>query len=481
MKYDIVIGLEIHSELLTKSKAFCSCKNEFGNDPNTNCCPVCIGLPGALPVLNAKAVEYTIKSGLAFNCSISKEAVYERKNYFYPDLSKAYQISQLEKPICINGSVTINDKKIRINRIHMEEDAGKNIHDEASGNSLVDYNRCGVPLIEIVTEPDISSSDEAVKFLEVVRETLIYIGVSDGKMNEGSLRCDVNVSLKQKGSNVLGKRTEMKNLNSFKAVKRAIDYEVERQSNELDLGNQIVQETRKWDDEKGYGFSLRTKEESNDYRYFPDQDLPPILISDDYVNEIKSTIPKLPNERREYYIKSLNLPEYDAKVLTDKREISDYFEKCISIYNDPKAISNFLMSNLLKIIKNEENESINFRVAEKDICDIIKMQAEGKISSSSAKIVFEKSWESEKKPMSIIEQMGLVQVSDESFIENLVKEIIKENPDAVNSYKNGNDKLLGFFVGQTMKLSKGKINPSVANKVIIRLLKSEGEEWLNQQ
>jgi len=471
MKYDVVIGLEVHSELKTQTKAFCGCKNEFGSMPNTNCCPVCLGLPGALPVVNKKSVEYAIKAGLAFNCSISNYTVFERKNYFYPDLSKAYQISQLEFPLCENGYVELlleeNNKKIRLNRIHMEEDAGKNLHDDFTNSSLVDFNRCGVPLIEIVTEPDLSSSDEAVEFLNQVKETLVYIEVSDGKMQEGSLRCDVNVSLKPKGSETLGNRTEMKNLNSFKAVKRAIEYEIKRQEKLLDDNKTIAQETRRWDDIEGKSYSLRTKEESQDYRYFPDKDLLPITVEDSYVEEVKSILPKLPNERRKEYTTNLNLPDYDAKVLTQNKEVANYFENCLQILNEPKRVSNFIMSHVLRLLKlenEEENNKIN--VTEKQLCDIINMAKAGEISSSGAKVLFEKCWETQKDPKVLCEDLGLKQVSDESELENIIKNIIKENPQAVTDYEGGNKRALTFFIGQVMKATKGKANPAVVNKIL---------------
>jgi aspartyl-tRNA(Asn)/glutamyl-tRNA(Gln) amidotransferase subunit B len=474
MKYDIVIGLEIHSELLTNTKAFCSCKNEFGGMPNTHTCPVCLGLPGALPVVNGKAIEFAIKAGLAFNCEINSEAIYERKNYFYPDLSKAYQISQLEKPICVGGVVKINtkngEKQINLNRIHMEEDAGKNIHDSFLNKSLVDFNRCGVPLIEIVTEPEITSSEDAVLFLEEVRETLIYIDVSDGKMQEGSLRCDVNVSIKPKGREELGNRTEMKNLNSFKAVKRAIDYEVIRQTKLVDNGERIAQETRRWDDDKGEGYSMRTKENSNDYRYFPDADLLPIKITRDYVNEIKETIPRLASVRRKHYVNELKLPEYDAKVLTNDRAISDYFDKCLDFYNEPKAVSNFIMSHVLRLLKDSDEESIVIPIKPSGLCDIIKLAKEGVISSSGAKTLFEAVWESGKEPNELVEELGLKQMNDEGTIEKIVDELIDNNPQVVEEYKAGNKRTMTFFIGQVMKQTRGKANPGVVSKLLNKKL-----------
>ncbi|MGD9900983.1 MAG: Asp-tRNA(Asn)/Glu-tRNA(Gln) amidotransferase subunit GatB [Spirochaetales bacterium] len=478
MKYDIVIGLEVHSELKTNTKAFCSCKNEFGGMPNINCCPVCLGLPGALPVANKTAVEYTIRAGLAFNSIINNEAIFERKNYFYPDLSKAYQISQLEKPICVGGSVEVEledgtTKHVSLNRIHMEEDAGKNMHDDFLGISMVDFNRCGVPLIEIVSEPEIYSSDEAVRYLDQIRQTLIYIGVTDGKMQEGSLRCDVNVSLKEHGCKVLGNRTEMKNLNSFKAVKRAIDYEVERQASLLGEGKTIDQETRRWDDNLGKSFSMRNKENSNDYRYFPDRDLLPINITEEYIAEIKKHLPELPISRKKRYIDKLGLPEYDAKVLTNKKAISDFFEECLTIFNEPKAVSNFIMSHVLRVLKEDlDTENINIKITAQNLCAIIKMAKNAEINSSGAKTLFEAVWETGKDANDLVESLGLKQVSDEGQIEKIVLEIIDANPQAVIDYKAGNTRAITFFMGQVMKMTKGKANPGIVNKLI--------EEQLNK-
>ncbi|MDD4211746.1 MAG: Asp-tRNA(Asn)/Glu-tRNA(Gln) amidotransferase subunit GatB [Clostridia bacterium] len=471
MKYDIVIGLEVHSELKTQTKAFCSCKNEFGGQPNTHCCPICLGLPGALPTTNKTALEYTIKAGLAFNCKINNQAVFERKNYFYPDLSKAYQISQLEKPSCVNGYVTIDtlsgEKNIRINNIHMEEDAGKNIHDDFAGVSLVDFNRCGVPLIEIVSEPDLSSADEAVSYLEQIKESLVYIGVTDGKMQEGSLRCDVNVSLKPEGSKILGNRTEMKNLNSFKAVKRAIDYEVERQAKILDNDGRITQETRRWDDAKEESTSMRGKENSQDYRYFADRDLMPIIVEDDYVLEIAKNMPMLPRARRQYYINKLSLPEYDANVLTQDKIVSDYFDECLKILNEPKLVSNFVMSNVLRLSKsNLTPDIIEIRITPENLCDIIIMANNNVIISSGAKTLFEECWNSSKTPKVLVKELGLEQVSDESELLKTVTDIIEANPQAVQDFKKGNKKAITFFMGQVMKATRGKANPEVIKKII---------------
>ena len=389
-QYDIVIGLEIHAELNTKTKVFCSCKNSFGETPNTNCCPVCVGLPGALPVLNKKAVENTIKAGLCVGCEINDLAVFERKNYFYPDLSKAYQISQLVRPICIGGGITLDSgKRIRINRIHLEEDAGKLIHKTKTIGTLVDYNRGGIPLMELVTEPDFSSADEAVEFLDKLRRTYIYSGVANCKMEEGGMRCDVNLSVKEKGSNALGTRTEMKNLNSFKMVKRAIEYEAKRQIEELENGGTIIQQTRKWDDNKGKSYSMRSKENSHDYRYFPDPDLLTVEIDRESVERIRKTIPLLAGDRIKIYVEQYNLPEYDAKILTNEKFVSDYFEKCLSLYSAPKQISNWIMTEILKILKENPCEDLNQIISAENLVEIIKMVDTKEINRPNSKILLE--------------------------------------------------------------------------------------------
>ena len=470
MEYDVVIGLEIHAELKTKTKAFCSCQNKFGSMINTNTCPVCLGMPGALPTINKQAVMYSIKSGLSFGCDINDVAIFERKNYYYPDLSKAYQISQLERPICLNGQIRykINgeEKICRIDNIHMEEDAGKSIHAEELGCSLIDYNRCGVPLVEIVTKPDISSAEEAVEVLKNIKETLFSIGVSDCKMQEGSLRCDVNISLKPKGSEKLGTRTEMKNLNSFKAVSRAITYEVERQKEILDKGERIVQETLKWDDNLGKNFSLRSKEASNDYRYFPDPDLLWVEIPRDYVKEIKDTIKELPYDKKNRYSKELGLPDYDIEVLTLSEEISNYFDECLKYYNKPKIVSNWVMGDILRKQKENINGEITLNISPENFVELIKMVENNELSINSAKEVFEEMWVSNEKAKNVAEKLGLLQVNDESGVEKYVDEVLANNPKAISDYKNGNERTLTFIVGQVMKLSRGKANPQIVNKMV---------------
>ena len=464
MKYDTVIGLEVHCELKTATKCFCGCKNNFGDEPNSNCCPVCLGFPGALPVLNKKAVEYAVIAGLAFNCSINNESVFERKNYFYPDLSKAYQISQLEKPLCVNGYVEINvngtPKKIRLNRIHLEEDAGKLIHD-GIGGTVVDYNRGGVPLIEIVTEPDIASADEAVAFLEALKNTIAYTGISDVKMEEGSLRCDVNLSVKPCDSVVLGTRTEMKNLNSFKAVYRAINYEQKRQIEEIEDGHKIVQETLRWDDSIGESKSMRSKEDSQDYRYFPDPDLLPVYISNEQIEALKNSIPKLPGELKQIYL-SYGLSDYDSSLLTESKAISDYFNEVLSYVNEPKIVANFIINEVLRKLK-ETNEN---KVLAKQLAELVTLVAKKEISATAGKQVFEQMWETGETANVLVEKLGLKQVNNDDELKGFVDQAIANFPQSVADYKSGKTSAIGFLVGQVMKASKGKANPQRVNEML---------------
>lgn len=464
MKYDTVIGLEVHCELKTETKCFCSCRNKFGDKPNTNCCPVCLGFPGALPVLNKKAVEYAVIAGLAFNCSINNESIFERKNYFYPDLSKAYQISQLEKPLCINGYVpiTVNgvEKRIRLNRIHLEEDAGKLIHDGVNG-TVVDYNRGGVPLIEIVTEPDITSADEAVAFLETLRNTIAYTGISDVKMEEGSLRCDVNLSVKPAGSEVLGTRTEMKNLNSFKAVHRAIEYEQKRQIEEIEDGYRIIQETLKWDDQLGESRSMRSKEDSQDYRYFPDPDLLPVYISDEQIKALKDSLPKLPRELKQEYM-SYGLSDYDASLLTESKSISDYFNLTLSYINQPKLVANYIINEVLRKLKEDNNNKIDA----KNLAELLILIDKKEISSTAGKQVFEEMWNTGKTANQLVDSMGLRQVNNDAELKNYVLSAIEQFPQSVLDYKSGKTSAVGFLVGQVMRASHGKANPQRVNEML---------------
>lgn len=470
--YDTVIGLEVHCELKTQTKCFCSCKNEFGAEPNTNCCPVCLGMPGALPVLNQKAVEYAMRAGLALNCEISNVSVFERKNYFYPDLAKAYQISQLEKPLNVGGYVDIevngNKKRIRLNRIHLEEDAGKLIHGEMGG-SLVDYNRGGVPLIEIVSEPDIASAEEAVAFLENLRNILVYTGISDCKMQEGSLRCDVNVSVKKVGESRLGTRTEMKNLNSFKAVFRAINYERDRQIKVLEEGGKILQETLRWDDNKGKSISMRTKEDSNDYRYFPDPDLIPIYVSKEYIDEVKSSIPMLPEARVNKYVKELGLPEYDAKQMVSDVVVCNFFESCFKMLPKAKLISNFIMTEIMRKLKETEGDTV-INVTSENFTKLLSAIDKGEISNNAAKTVFEEMWKDNEDAEKIIERLGLKQMNNDDELAQLVENAIASFPQSVADYKAGNTKSIGFLVGQVMKTSGGKANPQKVNAMLTQML-----------
>ena len=469
MKFETVIGLEVHVELATNTKIFCGCKNEFGGEPNTHCCPVCIGMPGVLPVLNEKVVEFAAKAGLALNCDIANFSKMDRKGYYYPDLPKAYQISQFDLPICIGGYVDYfeggEQKRVRLTRIHMEEDAGKLLH-EAGAGTAVDYNRCGVPLIEIVTEPDLRSAGEAKEFLETLKSIIQYTGVSDCKMQEGSLRCDVNISVREQGSDVLGTRTEMKNLNSFSAVFSAIEAESKRQIAVIMDGGEIVQETRRFDDVKGKSYAMRGKEEAHDYRYFPDPDLVPIVLTDEQIDGFRKSLPELPDEKKSRYIEELGLPEYDAGILTSERYIAEFFEECIEIYNEPKKTSNFIMTDLLRLLKDECVSAEDMSVTPKQLADTIKMIDDGKINITVGKTVFEEVFKTGEEPAAIVEKNGLVQINDTDELQSIIKTVIDENPKPVADYKGGNKKAMAFFVGQVMKATKGKANPKTVNEII---------------
>ena len=473
--YDIVIGLEVHSELSTKTKIFCSCPTEFGGEPNTHCCPVCMAMPGALPVLNKKVVEYAIKAGIATNCTIAKESKNDRKNYFYPDLPKSYQISQFDMPLCTNGFVEIETengpKKIRLVRIHIEEDAGKLNHDEYGRGSLVDLNRAGVPLIEIVSEPDISSASEAEAYLKKLKSILEYIEVSDCKMQEGSLRADVNVSVKKKGTDELGTRTEMKNMNSFRSIVRAIEYESERQIEVLENGGIITQETLRWDDVSGKTFLMRDKEDAQDYRYFPEPDLAMIRISDEYVQKISKTLPEMPEKRKARYIEELGLPEYDANILTSSKHLSDLFERANNVCNNPKAVSNWIMSDIIKILNEEGIEADKLPFSAEQLGKLINLIDKRTISTSIAKTVLEEMTVNPKDPEEIIKEKGLIQISDEGAIKEIVLKVLEENPQSIADYKAGRDRALGFLVGQAMKQTKGKANPQMLNTMFLEELK----------
>ena len=467
--YDVVIGLEVHAELNTNTKVFCSCPNHFGSDTNTNCCPVCIGLPGALPILNKKAVELTIKAGLCMGCRINDIAVFERKNYFYPDLSKAYQISQLERPICIGGGVQLdNGKFIRLNRIHLEEDAGKLIHKNASIGTLIDYNRGGVPLIEMVSEPDITSADEAVEYLNKLRNNLVYAGIADCKMEQGGMRCDVNLSVKKKGSDELGTRTEMKNLNSFRSVQRAIEYETMRQIELVEAGGVVRQETRKWDDEKGESFSMRSKESANDYRYFPDPDLLSVKIERDLVEKLKAELPKLPMERRKIYLEEYSLPEYDVDILLSQKEISDFFDEALTYYNEPKTLSNWIMTEVLKYVKTEEEFKMPLKA--KALTEVLEMYDQKALSQANAKSLIEKLINEGGDAKELAKKYNLINDISDDAVEEALKQIIEANPKAREDYKVNPDKISTFFVGQVMRATKGKANPDKVKELLNKYL-----------
>ncbi len=473
-KYEVIMGLEVHAELSTKTKAYCGCSTKFGEDPNTNCCPVCMALPGALPVLNEKVVEYAVKAGLAMNCDITMDSKQDRKNYFYPDTPKAYQISQFDKPLCENGYLDVNvngtNKKFGITRIHIEEDAGKLIHDAFTGDTLVDFNRCGVPLIEIVSEPDFRSAEEVVCYMQTLKSILEYLDICDCKMQEGSLRCDVNLSIRPRGQKEFGVRTETKNLNSFKAIQRNIEYEIERQINLLENGEKVVQETRRWDDAKGINVSMRTKEDAQDYRYFVEPDLMPIKLTEEYIENIKENLPMMPNVRRNLYIEKYGLSEYDADQITNSKKQADFFDETVKHTDNPKLVANWIMGDLARMLNEQEMEIADIKFTPKDLADMINLNLKGTISSKIAKVVFEEMFNTGKKPDEIIKEKGLVQVSDEGLIKEIVTKVVENNPQSVIDYHAGRDRALGFLVGQVMKETKGKANPQIVNKYILEAL-----------
>ena len=472
--YEIVMGLEVHSELSTKTKIFCSCPTEFGGEPNTHCCPICMAMPGTLPVLNEKVVEYAVKAGLATNCEIARTSKNDRKNYFYPDLPKAYQISQFDMPLCINGHIDIETedgtKSIRIERIHIEEDAGKLNHDEYGRGSFVDLNRAGVPLIEIVSKPDLRSKEEVESYLRKLKSILEYIEVSDCKMQEGSLRADVNVSVRKKGSKEFGTRTEMKNMNSFKSILRAIEYESNRQIDVIENGGEVEQESLRWDDISGKTFSMRDKENAQDYRYFPDPDLVAIKISDEYINNIKNNLPELPDSRKKRYMEEYKLPEYDSRLITASKYLSDLLEEAVEVCNNPKTVSNFIMTDITKFLNEKELEPEEIPFTAEQLGELVKLIDKGTISSSIAKKVLAEMFEKPEDPNKIIEKNGWIQISDEDAIKEVVKKVLSENEKSVNDYKAGKDKALGYLVGQAMKATKGKANPGMLNKMFLEEL-----------
>ena len=472
--YETVIGLEVHVELASKTKIFCGCSTAFGGAPNSHTCPVCTGMPGSLPVLNKQVVEYAIAVGLATNCSITQYCKFDRKNYFYPDNPQNYQISQLYLPICRNGGVEIETaagkKTVGIHEIHMEEDAGKLVHDEWEDCSIVDYNRSGVPLIEIVSEPDMRSAEEVIAYLEKLRMIVQYLGASDCKLQEGSMRADVNLSVREVGSDTFGTRTEMKNLNSFKAIAHAIEGERQRQIELLEEGKAVTQETRRWDDNKEHSYAMRSKEDAQDYRYFPEPDLVPIVISDEWIEKIRAQQPELRTEKLERYKKEFDIPEYDAEIITESKHMADLFEATTAICNKPKKVSNWLMVETMRLLKEHgmEPEDISFSPA--NLAKLIGLTEAGTINSSVAKEVFEQVFEKDVDPESYVEEHGLKTVNDEGALEEVLKEVIAKNPKAIADYKGGKEKALGALVGQTMKAMKGKANPGMVNKMLREML-----------
>lgn len=471
--YEIVIGLEVHSELKTKTKIFCDCTTEFGGDPNTHCCPICTGMPGTLPVLNGKVVEYAISAGLATNCKINQFSKQDRKNYFYPDLPKAYQVSQYDLPLCYEGHVDIkvgdDMKRIGITRIHIEEDAGKLTHDQGEG-SLVDYNRCGVPLIEIVTEPDLRSPEEVRIFMEKLRTILLYADVSDCRMNEGSLRCDVNVSVRKIGAKELGTRTEMKNINSFNFAYKAAEYEAKRQVKVIESGGVIVQETRRWDEAKGVTVSMRSKEEAHDYRYFPEPDLMPILTTDETIEAIKKALPEMPDSRRVRYMEEYQLTPYDADLIVASRLIADFFETAAKASKNGKTVANIIISEIFGRLNEDQKEEGAIPFEPMMISKLVNLIEAGTISNSIAKKVFAILWETGKDPEVIVQEEGLVQISDDGALREMAATVIENNPKPVADYKSGKEAAIQSLVGQMMKLTKGKANPKMVTDLLKELL-----------
>lgn len=477
-EYEAVIGLEVHAELKTKSKIFCSCTTEFGGEPNTHVCPVCLGLPGTLPVLNKQVVELSVKAGLALNCQIASFSKFDRKNYFYPDLPKNYQISQYDLPIAFDGYLDIDvdgkKKRIGITRLHMEEDAGKLVHsgESISGAefSLVDYNRGGVPLAEIVSEPDLNSPEEARAYLDQLKSILEYTEVSDCKMQEGSLRCDGNVSVRPKGSTKLGTKTEVKNMNSFRALQRALEYEIERQIEVLEEGGAVVQETRSWNEAKGITEVMRSKEDAHDYRYLPEPDLVPLSIDREWVERVRASLPELPLARKQRFIDDYDLPEYDAAVITSSKELADFFDAAVAKYGNGKEVSNWVMGELLRLLNSNAMEMEELKVTPEGLVRLLELQQEGTISGKIAKQVFEEMFNTGKGADEIIKEQNLVQISDSSQLEEIIDGVMERNPKSVEDFRGGKEQALGFLVGQVMKETKGKANPQTVNEILRKKL-----------
>ena len=475
MEWEIVMGLEVHTELATKTKIFCGCSTEFGGEPNTHVCEICSGMPGTLPLLNERVVEFAVRTGLATNCQITQKTKFDRKNYFYPDLPKAYQISQLYLPICRNGYIEVKGengepKKIGIHEIHMEEDAGKLIHDEFEDCTLVDYNRCGVPLLEIVSEPDFRSADEVIEYLEKLRAILQFTGVSDCKMQEGSLRADVNLSVRPKGQKEFGTRTEMKNLNSFHAIARAIAYESRRQIDLLEDGEAVVQETRRWDDNKGYSYAMRSKEDAQDYKYFPEPDLPPIEISDARIQEIRESMPELPEQKKQRYREALGLPEYDTEILTGNMAFVTLFEETVKLCDSPKDVANWIMGEVMKLLNDTGTLPEDMTLAPEKLAVVIQMVKSGKINRGTGKTVLEKVFTDSVDPESYVQENNLAQITDLGAIRPVLEEVIAANEKSVSEYKAGKTQAMGYIMGQAMRALKGKAPAQEVQKLLHELL-----------
>ena len=474
-QYETVIGLEVHVELATKTKIFCGCSTAFGGAPNTHTCPVCTGMPGSLPVLNKQVVEYAAAVGLATNCTITQNCKFDRKNYFYPDNAQNYQISQLYLPICRNGHVDIEledgtTKQIRIHEIHMEEDAGKLVHDDWEDVSLVDYNRSGVPLIEIVSEPDMRSAEEVIAYLDKLRLIVQYLGVSDCKLQEGSMRADVNLSVREAGSTEFGTRTETKNLNSFSAISRCIENEVARQIDLIESGEKVVQETRRWDDNKEYSYAMRSKEDAQDYRYFPDPDLVPVSISDEWLDRIRKAQPEFKTEKMKRYKEEFGIPDYDINIITDSKNLADIFEAATAICNKPKKVSNWIMGETMRLLKEKDMDAADISFLPENLAKLIELVEAGSINNSVAKDVFVKVFDEDVDPDKYIEENGLKQVNDEGALKAAIEKVIADNPQSVEDYRNGKKQAIGYLVGQTMKAMQGKANPGMVNKLLQELL-----------
>ncbi|NOK06058.1 MULTISPECIES: Asp-tRNA(Asn)/Glu-tRNA(Gln) amidotransferase subunit GatB [Myxococcus] len=469
-----VIGLEVHAQLLTQSKIFCGCSTAFGAEPNRNTCPVCLGMPGVLPVLNQRVAEFAVRTGLALECTIRPTSVWSRKNYFYPDLPKGYQITQFDQPICEHGRLVIDtpqgEKAIRILRIHMEEDAGKSVHDAGGGQSLVDLNRAGVPLLEIVSQPDLRDADEAVEYLKAMRDVLVYLGVNDGNLEEGSFRCDANVSVMPKGSTTFGQRCELKNLNSFRFLKQAIEYEIARQVDVIESGGKVVQETRLWDVNKGVTRSMRSKEEAHDYRYFPEPDLPPLHVSAEAIDAAAKALPELPRAKLQRFTSQYGLPAYDARILTAERPLADYFEACAGHYKDYKKLSNWFLGELMRLLKEEGTPLSALRFTPAQLGELLGAVDQGMVSANAGKDVLGEMFRTGKAPADIIAEKGLAQVSDTGAIEAVVDDILAKNAGEIEKYRAGKKQVFGFFVGQVMRAMKGKGNPALVNELLKKKL-----------